>query len=242
MLSWSGLASKGSVSLDRFRRFAVYFMPTGALADFGAAWLGWDIAIGQAVAQPGFAGLPRSLADLTAAASPYGFHATIKPPFRLCEGLGLVDLAAALAALAGRLAPMRLAGLALTDLDGFLALTPVGDVAALNSMAAKVVRDLDRFRTPPPASELARRRAAGLTAAQEATLLRWGYPYVMNEFGFHLTLTGRLTAPERLATRAVLAPLLAAIPLAPFPLSALALVGQTETGWFKLIHSYPLSG
>lgn len=227
--------------LDRFRRFAVYLVPDGDLAAFGAAWLGWDIATGQTVAQPRV-DVPRTLADLTKAATPYGFHATIKPPFRLTPGLEQADLSAAMAELAGRLAPLVLSGLALTDLDGFLALTPVGDVSVLNALAATVVRDLDRFRAPAPDSELARRRAVGLTAAQETNLIRWGYPYVMDEFGFHLTLTCRLTAPEAKATRAVLVPLLANIPLTPVPITDLALVGQTETGWFKLIQRYPLSG
>jgi hypothetical protein len=217
-------------------------VPDKGLAAFGADWLGWDIATGQAVAQPEHAALPRNVADLTKAASPYGFHATIKPPFRLAPGLEQADLCAAMAELAGRLAPLSLSGLELTDLDGFLALTPVGDVSALNALAAIVVRDLDRFRAPAPESELACRRAVGLTADQEINLIRWGYPYVMDEFGFHLTLTGRLTAPEAMATRAVLTPLLAKIPLAPVPITDLALVGQTETGWFKLIQRYPLSG
>ena len=124
------------------------------MAEFGAQWLGWDIALGQPVPQPVIAAA-RPLAELTAAATPYGFHATIKPPFRLIEGLGPADLAAAMAELSGRLAPLTLAGLVLTDLDGFLALTPVGEVKALNTLAATVVRDLDRFRAPAPVSELA---------------------------------------------------------------------------------------
>ena len=48
------------------------------------------------------------------------------------------------------------------------------------------------FARPPGAAELERRRKAGLSAAQEKMLLRWGYPYVLDEFRFHLTLTGRL--------------------------------------------------
>ena len=216
-------------------------VPDGDLAAFGAMWLGWDITTGQTVERPRV-NVPRPLDDLTKAATPYGFHATIKPPFRLTPGLDQADLSAAMAELAGRLAPLVLDGLALTELDGFLALTPVGDVNGLNALAATVVRDLDRFRAPATDSELARRRAVGLTAAQETNLIRWGYPYVMDEFGCHLTLTGRLTAPEALATRAVLSPLLAKIPLAPIPIADLALVGQTETGWFKLIQRYPLSG
>jgi Protein of unknown function (DUF1045) len=227
--------------MDRFRRYAVYALPTGALATFGAQWLGWDIATGTTVTQPIVASLG-SLADMTAAATPYGFHATLKPPFRLAEGMRPVDLAAAMEELAKRLAPLTLPGLALTDLDGFLALTPEGEVGPLNAMAARVVRDLDRFRAPAPDSELTRRRSVGLNPAQEANLVRWGYPYVMEEFGFHMTLTGRLSAVERLTVRAALNPLLAEITLAPFAVTDLALVGQTEAGWFKLIHRYAMTG
>ena len=33
---------------------------------------------------------------------------------------------------------------------------------------------------------------SGLTDRQEALLTQWGYPYVMEEFRFHITLTGAL--------------------------------------------------
>ena len=37
----------------KLNRFAVYYTPhRGALAEFGAAWLGWDIASGKSVAHP----------------------------------------------------------------------------------------------------------------------------------------------------------------------------------------------
>ena len=45
-------------------------------------------------------------------------------------------------------------------------------------------------------AELARRRTAGLTARQEEHLSRWGYPYVLDCFRFHVTLTDRLEARE----------------------------------------------
>ena len=228
--------------MDSFRRYAVYIVPSGALEQFGAGWLGWDIATGQPAPQPDYAGLPRTLADLTAVTTPYGLHATIKPPFRLADGADQPSLLAAMDKLTGRLPPLTLDGLALTDLDGFLALTPLGDVTALNALAADIVRTLDPFRGPATDSELTRRRAAGLSAAQEANLQRWGYPYVMDEFGCHITLTGRLTFTEAAQTRAILAPLLAPLPLAPYPITDLALVGQTQTGRFKLIHRYPLTG
>jgi hypothetical protein len=44
-----------------------------------------------------------------------------------------------------------------------------------------------------PPAELARRRVADLTPRQDALLQRWGYPFVLEEFQFHLSLTGPLS-------------------------------------------------
>ena len=53
--------------MPRFARYAVYYTPEpGPLADFGAAWLGWDIATGAEVAHPDLPGLPRPVTELTA--------------------------------------------------------------------------------------------------------------------------------------------------------------------------------
>jgi hypothetical protein len=82
--------------------------------------------------------------------------------------------------------------LQVSQLDGFLALVPEDDPAPLQDLAARCVTELDGFRSPPSADELARRRKAALSARQDANLLRWGYPYVLDDFRFHMTLTQRL--------------------------------------------------
>jgi hypothetical protein len=133
-----------------------------------------------------------ALPDVTETPRRYGFHATIKPPFALADGTGADALADTLADLAHSLPPARADGLRLSRIGRFLALTPEGDSAKIDALAAAFVRDLDRFRAPATDADLARRRAAGLTPAQESHLLRWGYPYVMDEFRFHMTLSGHL--------------------------------------------------
>ena len=80
-------------------------------------------------------------------------------------------------------------------LGGFLALMPE-QADGIAALAARCVRELDRFRAPPAAAELDRRRAKGLSTAQEDLLQHWGYPYVFEEFRFHLTLTGSLPDAE----------------------------------------------
>lgn len=218
-------------------RFAIYYMPpAGGLAEFGASWLGWDAQGGHAVAQP-----DPDLAALTAAPRKYGFHGTLKPPFALAPGQTPDALRDAVAALAARTAPATADGLHLTRLGRWFALTPSGDTAGIARVAAACVTQLDAFRAPASADELARRRAGGLSPAQEAHLLQWGYPYVLDQFRFHLTLTGKIDrdALDQVETRIRAA--LPALP-APFVLGDICLCGERPDGRFVLLHRYALSG
>ncbi len=225
-----------------FRRYAVYYTPSDpALARFGARWLGWDIAAGRAVEQPAPAGLPAPLAEITEAPRRYGFHATVKPPFRLARGQDAEALNTALAALCVQMPPVALDGLALGRLGGFLALLPVGDTAQLCGLAAMAVETLDVFRAPPGDVELRRRRAAGLTPAQEALLMRWGSPCVMGEFRFHMTLTGTLAEAQMATAQAVLEDALQGVLPAPFAVDGLGLAGEDDEGRFHLIDRHILS-
>lgn len=225
-----------------FRRYAVYFTPAeGDLADFGARWLGWDIAAGRAVEQPRVAGLPAPLAQIAETPGRYGFHATVKPPFRLAEGHSAQDLDAALERLCLQMPPQPFDGLGLARLGRFLALVLRGDAAPMQGMAAMAVDTLDAFRAPPTGAELARRRAARLSPAQEALLARWGYPYVMGEFRFHMTLTGKLERAQIAPVEAVLSRELHGVLPAPFVVDGLSLVGEAEDGRFHLIHRHALS-
>lgn len=221
------------------KRYAIYYAPDpGGFADAAAGWLGWDAVAGRVVGQPV---LPVPLADWTAEPRRYGFHGTLKPPFRLADGVALDDLLETLAVLAQALPVVEMDGLDLVTLDRFLALVPRGDATALGDLAADVVDRLDRFRAPLSEAELARRRPESLTARQRDLLSRYGYPYVMDEFRFHLTLSGPLKA----ADLAMLHPLAMAhfaphLPQ-PFRVTALSLFGEDEAG-FHLLHRYALTG
>lgn len=227
--------------MKKYSRFAVYYAPeAGPLADFAAEWLGWDAARGCAAKPVALPGLPRPAAEITATPRRYGFHGTIKPPFRLATSLGALE--ADLAVLCADLAPVSLDGLALHRLGGFLALAPVGDTAPLADLAARVVKGLDRHRQPPTQAELDRRRANPLTPRQEANLAAWGYPYVMDDFRFHLTLSGKLSEPELDQTARALEPVLAPLLPRPFRVADLCLFGEDEDGMFHLLHRYALAG
>ncbi|WP_298722837.1 DUF1045 domain-containing protein [uncultured Ferrovibrio sp.] len=181
-------------------RFALYAAPPadGPLHKFAAEWLGWDPETGEGLPIKPAAGLnAERIAALTAEPRRYGFHGTLKPPFHLAEGCDEGQLIVALERFVAARKPIRLR-LKLDVLGSFLALRPDAPCPEIDALAADCVRDFDRFRAPPSESELTRRRAAGLTERQEQYLAAWGYPYVMEEFRLHFTLTGRIEdAAER---------------------------------------------
>jgi putative phosphonate metabolism protein len=180
-------------------RFALYWAPASGspLAALGAAWLGRDAGGDDVEARPVLAGFrPERLAELTAEPRRYGLHATLKPPFALAQGTDEGRLIAALAATARAAKPVQVPGLRLALLERFLALVPAGPCPALDALAARCVMDFDRFRRPATEAELARRRSARLSALEETYLARWGYPYVLDRFRFHVSLTGPLEAAE----------------------------------------------
>lgn len=226
-----------------YARYALYWVPEpGPLADFGAAWLGWDAARGAEAPHPEVPGLPASVAAITAEPRKYGLHATIKAPFRLAEGRTAAALHAAAADLCARLAPAEAEGLRIGAIGPWLALLPEGDPARLNAVAAAVVEGLDAFRAAPTAAETARRRPETLTPRQRALLDRWGYPYVMEEFFFHVTLSGPLGDADRTAVQAALDARIGPMLPRPFRLDRLALCGEGADGRFRVLHRYTLSG
>ncbi len=228
--------------MTEFDRYAIYYLPDpGPFADFGAAWLGWDVQLGREAAHPELEGLPVPVAKLTATPRKYGMHATIKPPFRLAPGTTHAALDARMEDLCGRLTRLEQPGLSLCRMGGFLALLPEGDQTHLSALAAQVVMELDDFRAPPSEAEIARRLKHGLSPRQEELLHRWGYPYVMEEFNFHITMSGHLETDVADSVQATLAPQLEPLLPRPFRIDSLCLCGQRE-GRFYLIHRYTLSG
>lgn len=175
-------------------RVAVFYAPEAddPLAPLGTIWLGRDAGTNDAVTQPDLPGI----AEITAEPRLYGLHATLKPPMRLHEGVNWEIVLEEAGRLARAVAPFQMPKLEIADLDGFLALREAAPCMQLQALADLCVAWLDRFRAPAGEEELLRRRAAGLSAAQEAMLLRYGYPYVFGTWHFHITLTRRLLPKE----------------------------------------------
>jgi putative phosphonate metabolism protein len=175
-------------------RFAIYFAPsaTSNLWERAATWLGRDANDGDLFNGP-VAGIDRDrLLNLTQSANRYGFHATLKAPMALADGYTEADLRAALDEFAARHRPVNLGKLRLASLQGFLALMVDGENEALADFAAHVVEDFDPFRAPMSTKDYAARASKGLSERQIELLGAYGYPYVFEQFRFHMTLTDRL--------------------------------------------------
>lgn len=230
--------------MTTFRRFAVFWAPPrgSAMARFGASWLGWDAEVGELAPHPDVPHLPVPVAEITATPRRYGFHGTLKPPFRLREDTDFAQLDQAAAALAAHIAPFKAPALAPAHIGAFVALVSSARCPDLEGLAANCVRQLDRFRAPPGDTELARRQAHGLSARQEEHLLRWGYPYVLDQFRFHLTLTGALDREDSDEIFGVLAGLTAPFCAAELPVTELCIFGEGETGHFHIIRRYAFTG
>lgn len=214
-------------------RYAIYFTPDkdDPLGRVAERWLGRS-AFGRQVPAPtpveGFSAA--EIAFHTAAPRRYGFHATLKAPFRLAEGRSESELIAALDAFATARTPVLVERIRVARLDGFFAIVPDAPTLALDRLAGEVVEMFEPFRAPLTPEEIERRGPENLTPAQLKNLHKWGYPYVFDAFRFHMTLTGRVPAAEaprmERAIDAFFGPLL----LEPLELSSLALFAEPEPG------------
>lgn len=227
-------------------RYALYAVPPRdhPLTAAATAWLGRDAWTGDAVAD----GRPDRLdgvPDLTAATAfprHYGFHATLKAPFALADGRTEQALLAEAAAFAASETPPPPVRLAPAVLGAFVGLVATEPAPALQRLADATVAHFEPFRAPLESADRDRRLAAGLSDRQRDHLGRWGYPYVFEDFLFHMTVAGPLSETElREGCRDGFAEH-AAAPLAdPLAGLMLALFRQPERGCpFTIIAAWPL--
>ena len=213
-------------------RYAVYFapQPDSAWWRFGSAWLGRDAVADAPVARPAVAGMEAAyLTRITAEPRRYGFHATLKAPFQVTPEYTARDVYVQAATLASTCVTATLPRVTLRVIDGFVALgydREQSGVAATHATAARCVSCFDNLRARPSAAELARRRALALSPRQASLLQQWGYPFVLDEFRFHLTLTNRLRLEEQQPVIQALSPLIDALNTQPFQLDALSIYVQ----------------
>jgi putative phosphonate metabolism protein len=189
-------------------RYAIYYAPRPeeGLAAAASQWLGRNADTGQTRAlKPTSLFSVERLTEITADPRRYGFHGTLKAPIALADEASERDLLEAIGRFALGRRSFTVPAMTLASLSDFLALVPSAPCVELQDLADSCVIEFDEFRRPADEAELARRRVNGLSPRQDELLTRWGYPYVLEEWRFHLTLTGRLPdAGERSAIEELL--------------------------------------
>jgi len=185
--------------MANFPRYAIYYAPEpGSILDrFGAELLGYDAHAGIDVPFPSATELPPDWHELTQDPRKYGFHATLKPPMTLAPGKSEDELTAACEAFAKVPRAIPVIKLVVETISGFIAIVPAMACPDLERFAADCVREFDSFRAPLTEADRARRNPSKLLPRQRDYLDKWGYPYVFEEFRFHMTLTGRVDASRR---------------------------------------------
>jgi putative phosphonate metabolism protein len=210
-------------------RFAIYFVPSAdmPLYRFGASFIGYDCHTGQDV-EPPDAGLDiAEWRELTRAPRTYGFHATLKAPFHLATRASEDDLLTELRRFAATPRTIPALDPVVRSLGQFVAIVPATASPVIDLLAADCMTTFDRFRRPLDARERGSRLGAGLSQRQIENLERWGYPYVLEDFRFHMTLTGPVAADRRGQILALLqARFDAMVGTAPLPIAQVALLRQ----------------
>ncbi|MBD8882143.1 DUF1045 domain-containing protein [Rhodanobacter sp. 7MK24] len=186
-------------------RYAVYFCPPAGsgLDALGREWLSARHIAGIA---------PERWRTLTANVRRYGWHATLCAPFALAEAAGYDELRREVADIARHASVIELA-MQLDHLAGFLALRPHDDEQDVHTLADQCVRRLNPLRAPNSEATW-QRRAPHLDAAELALFRQYGYPYVLDRYRFHMTVSAPASETETQAMRAWFAPRLADRPVA----------------------------
>lgn len=226
-------------------RYAIYFAAGAdhALSRFGAELLGYDAYTGDEISFPQEAlRTAPDWHDITTDPRKYGYHGTLKAPMALAPGRTEAELKAACATFAEKARPMPVIRPVVDTISGFIAVIPAEPVDALQQLAADCVRDFDAFRTSLTSGERARRKPEKLGERQREYLDRWGYPYVMEEFRFHMTLTGRLDAERRGPILEMLRGRFATLDLETLTIDRIALFRQEDAASrFRIIGEWALT-
>ncbi|MEM7042448.1 MAG: DUF1045 domain-containing protein [Pseudomonadota bacterium] len=181
-------------------RCAIYFAPPegSALEAFGRRVLGRDHVTGEDVEQPHLNGFDAAyLKRITKSARHYGFHATLKAPFVLKAGRTIDELRDAAASFTANRTAFEAPPFEITAHSSWIAFTLSAPCPEMKMLAADCVRAFEPFRAPLDDVDIERRRKSGLTPRQDEQMLTYGYPYIFDDFAFHMTLAGPLDQDER---------------------------------------------
>jgi len=234
-----------AAEMSEYPRYAIYFAPDAdrALTRFGAETLGYDAYSGHDIDHTD--NLIAEFADwaeITRDPRKYGFHGTLKAPFTLAPDKSEAELLDAMDDFAAEPREIPFIAPVVRTISGFTAIVPREDDDDLQLLAEACVRDFEPFRAPMSVDDRARRKPEALTPRQVEHLDDWGYPYVFEDFRFHMTLTGRLPEERGAEVLATLQHHFSELDLEELPIDSIALFKQdSATARFRIIKHVALT-
>lgn len=227
-----------------YKRMAIFYAPGSQtpLADFGAKWLGWNVERSHTVPHPEIDGLPAPISDLVATPQKYGFHGTLKAPFRLHGDQTIDGLKGAMKSFSDQRKPFAIGKMKVAKLGSFIAIIQENQSDEFANFASNIVMHFEDYRAPLTDEDIAKRRKAKLTPRQDELMLKWGYPFIFDQFKFHLTLTGKLSEQNAQTVCDRLTDHLKPILDTPVEAVDLCLYGEREDGRFEIIERFPFLG
>lgn len=230
--------------MSQYPRYAIYFVPESdsVLYRFGASVIGYDAYSGQSLAfPPGIEAQIEGWERFTNDPRKYGFHATLKAPIAIADGQTETALLAAMDEFAQTPRAIPVIAPTVRSISSFIAIVPDTSNEALQIFARECVTVFDSFRAPLTEADRERRNVSALSERQITYLDRWGYPYVLEEFRFHMTLAGSLPADRLETITGILYERFAALELTSIPVDRVTLLRQDDAeSRFKIIGHWQL--
>lgn len=227
---------------NNYERYAVYYVPhhESDLAVFGKSWFGYDLSEGET--DRNLHGLDLELVRrVTAKPARYGMHATLKAPFYLAEGYSLEQLLDKADRFSKKRKKFTLGKLKIGWHGNTMVLIENQKNHQINQFASQCVLKFEDFRAPLTMKERTRRLEQNLNLHQRLMLEELGYPYVLSEFQFHVTLTDNMTEAEKEKIVPALEMTLDGILEKPCEIDGIAIVGDPGNNQpFQMIEYFEL--
>lgn len=237
--------------MTNYKRVAIYFLPkkNSSLENFGKNLLGRDINKKRKISltrrQKYFINRRFTyfdeLKDYCEKPAKYGFHATLKAPFRLKRNVKTKDFYDVISHIAAQHSRFKIKGLKIVYRKKFTFITSRKEIKSLINLENDLVKHLDTFRAELNKTEIKKRNPDSLTFKQNKYLKEWGYPFVLDQFKFHMTLMNQNNNKLSNKQKLELEKLIYKISNNLLEFNEISLLGENKNGYFEEIKRFKLN-
>ena len=237
--------------MTNYKRVAIYFLPkkNSSLENFGKNLLGRDINKKKKISltrrqkyfiNRGFMYFDE-LKDYCEQPAKYGFHATLKAPFRLKRNVKTKNFYDVISHIAAQHSRFKIKGLKIVYSKKFTFITSRKPNKLLINLENDLVKHLDTFRAELNKTEIKKRIPDSLTFKQNKYLKEWGYPFVLDQFKFHMTLMNQNNNKLSNKQKLELEKLIYKISNNLLEFNEISLLGENKNGYFEEIKRFKLN-